>query len=328
MVANTLDANRKSVPSGLSDLNFLLMCLAFDCKRQAIPAQDAGGVLAIYLTHQSAIFSELQQGQAGPAQIFDLAKGFFVRVKTLQVVLKDDAPREIAAHSDYEKYLALLQPFDGTDHDPLKLSRRNNHQLLKSLCLLEIGGAVERAELFAPALNAVQRYLENVNDDGIAEVEAIRGASAAWYLNTAVMMITSIFLSLRDMDLSKSDFDFESGISTLKRMARALDNVLLAPHTIHHLSRLNMYPHPNHSTNPLDIDLTFLKGYHSGRNYLAWIPLYESLTDDHDSIHNLRASYRASADYFPHCNDFIGGFVDIHGQLNQDSSGPEPFGKG
>ena len=74
---------------------------------------------------------------------------------------------------------------------PLKLSARNNHLLLRAvvLALLSLRGGNDEAWRASEQLH--RRYLSSIDECGVPVEEAVRGASAAWYCNLAVMLMTS-----------------------------------------------------------------------------------------------------------------------------------------
>ena len=268
-------------------------------------------LLRDYTRLQSACFANVDRKDPATRDVFDIAKALFVRFVSLDTILKDAAPAVLAEDALYKDFQHALLPYDGTERDPLKSSRLNNHQLLRALCLLEVGRMLERKDLLARAGQAVSRYLDDINEDGIPEVEAKRGASAAWYMNTALMMTTTFLFRVRKSGLEMPDFDPERSLLVVKRQAAALERVIQAPELLHRYARFNMYPHPKHSANPLNIDLGFLSGFHGGRHYLAWIGLYAELAGETSSIPELFARHTQNEDFFPQCNDFIGGFLDV-----------------
>ncbi|MDP2081315.1 MAG: alginate lyase family protein [Pseudotabrizicola sp.] len=186
----------------------------------------------------------------------------------------------------------LDQMPDRPSDDPLKLSLRNNHLLMQAAVLLSFP---EVASGRAGATELTARFLAEMTDDGLFPSELCRGASALWYANMAVMLLTTI--------AALSDHDVVSP-NVLKRAIAGFGHALSLPPEVLRLARQNLYPQPGHGHNPTAPDLGFLKGYHRSRHYLAWVPLAQSLLPDTP----LPVSVSAD-DQFPLANDFIGGFA-------------------
>jgi hypothetical protein len=211
-----------------------------------------------------------------------------------------DPDRTIAAAARF----AVLHEDSG---DPLKLSTRNNHILVKALVLGLLALRTDDATGWTRARGLYAGYLASLNEDGIPEQEAVRGASAAWYCNLAVMLLVR-FQSLAVCHEGEIVADeAERVISAVN----ALSRIVADPAQLYLWSRRNMYPHPNHGSDPFAIDLGFTRGFHRSRYYLAWIPLFEALHGSKTLPPILAGLTLSGSDYLPKCSEFIGGFVDL-----------------
>ncbi len=186
---------------------------------------------------------------------------------------------------------SLQTPVPASD-DPMKLSSRNNHLLMQAamLCVWpEVKGADKTiAEL-------VERYLTDRLPNGLFPAELSRGASALWYSNLAVMLLTAI------------EWHRKGSIegTCLQTAVSGFETLLEDPSPWYSFMRRNLYSHPDHPTDPLQLDRSFLHGYRRSRHYLAWVPLMQEL------IGAEKVSISVpSDDFFPLCSDFIGGFTD------------------
>ncbi len=225
-----------------------------------------------------------------PAARFEAMRALFV----LGVSLAPEAPsRNTAARLLTEFGLHALPPEPGDD--PLRLSLRNNHLLLQAACLLawpEMAGAREAASLLT------HRYLTGMDDAGRFPSELCRGASALWYSNLAVMLLTSIAFADQENAAPMVTPD------TLARAIHGLADALRDPALIQAQARRNLFAHPDHGADPNQLDCGFLSGYRRSRHYMAWTVLAgEVLGPDAVPL------AVPPDDRFPLCSDFIGGFV-------------------
>ncbi|WP_171060738.1 alginate lyase family protein [Poseidonocella sp. HB161398] len=191
--------------------------------------------------------------------------------------------------------------------DPLKLSTRNNHVLMKAAALGLYGILAEEPAAWAEARAGYARYLGSLSPEGIPVHEAVRGASAGWYCNLAVMLI----VRFQSMALRHEGSLPEAEAARLALAVGALGRIAGQPELLHPWSRRNMYPHPAHGTDPFAIDTGFLRGYHRSRHYLAWVPLFEALQGAEALPAAIAAAARGSSDHFPKGSEFIGGFADL-----------------
>lgn len=210
--------------------------------------------------------------------------------------------RAVPAHEDARRTLIDQARSIGMDLEPdlpgddaLKLSLRNNHLLMQAAVLLALPEVNEGREL---ATHLTNRFMAQMTEDGMFPSELCRGASALWYANLAVMLLTTIS--------ALSQQDGAAPIvppGVLGRAISGLGHALTFPPEVLWLARQNLYPQAGHGRNLTRPDTGFLVGYHRSRHYLAWVPVARKLLPDQAFPVEVSPD-----DRFPLANDFIGGF--------------------
>lgn len=180
--------------------------------------------------------------------------------------------------------------------DPLKLSLSNNHLLMQAALLLR-WPEIDTGRATAEALT--RQFLAQMTDTGLFPSELCRGASCLWYANMAVMLLTTIAFSTRNLEASIVPSD------VLAKTIDGLAYALTFPPEVRALARRNLYSHPDHGHDVNAPDRRFLTGYHRSRHYLAWVPLASHLLE-----RPVLPIMISEDDQFPLCCDFIGGFSD------------------
>lgn len=237
-------------------------------------------------------------GHSGAPADFLACKTLFVLLASADLAEVD--LDEVAVRTTVARHCAVPPE----SRDPLKLSARNNHLLLRAvvLALLSLRGGDEEAGRASERLH--RRYLSSIDESGVPVEEAVRGASAAWYCNLAVMLMTSYrWIAARSGRPVDGEERYLAAVAALARVA---DD----PAILHPWSRRNLFPHPAHGHDPFAIDLGFLGGYHSSRHYLVWIALFLEMQPATALPAALTTRWSGAPDYFPRGNEFIGGFVD------------------
>lgn len=287
----------------LDTANFRLMAATYQicCSMEIEPVTISPHFDALH-----AVLAGAPVAQPGAAQDFAQAKSLFLMLASCDLVGLPVIEGVFAP---------LIAPFTSvtlTADDPLKLSHRNNHVLMKALAVGLSAALSGNVDQWHRARQQYEGYLASVQDDGMLPAEAVRGASAAWYVNLAIMLITRFQTLARAVEGNVPADERE----VLHRAVAALGRILDDPSILHPFCRDNMYPHTQHGADPFRIDLGFTRGYHGSRHYLAWLPLYASLRCTSpgcgeplpESLGRLSSD---NGDHFPRCSDFIGGFVDL-----------------
>lgn len=202
-----------------------------------------------------------------------------------------------------ERQVGRRPPADRAD----RLSLRNNHALQRGLVLAAWGAFAADAEAFDYGLAAYRATLPTIGADGHLANEALRGASAAWYSNLAVMLMTTIahIAAVQGVDLVRETAAGRGLDDAVGFLIAAIDT----PALLHRHAARNLYPHPQHGTDPFATDLGFVDGYHRSRHYLAWVPVYANLAPDSRHLPALTALYRRHTAYFPPVIEYAGGQV-------------------
>jgi hypothetical protein len=189
-----------------------------------------------------------------------------------------------------------------------ELSSRNNHALLAAAVNLVWAGITGEVGPRERGLQAFRAALAGMEENGCLPNEAVRGASAAWYTNLAIMLMVSIAhaaarpgVNLFEEKVCGHSLDHAIGF-----LLAAIDE----PDLLWSHSRENRFPHPRHGADPFQIDLTFLETYHRSRHYLAWVPLYLAHRGDGPHSDKLRQLLRRSSALLPMINEFVGGAVE------------------
>lgn len=200
----------------------------------------------------------------------------------------------------------LVEPNSGTTH-PRFLSDRNNHNLMKALLSAIWSRLTLQHELWQKSLDVYETYLGDLDNLSLPRVEAVRGASAAWYVNLSAMLLTTLawMSEVKGQTIISSKVRGKSCLDLID----ALQNLVVSPSILHKYSVKNMYAHPAHGSNPLAINMSFLSGYHRSRHYMCWIDLLELCNVDTLSYPQL--SNGKKIDLYPRGNEFTAGFVDI-----------------
>lgn len=212
-----------------------------------------------------------------------------------------DDVRPFAGHIARHVALADLAAAPEPDPSPLTLSARNNHLALRALALIVAAQVCDVPAHFIQGQALLDRYLSGMDARGLFEAEAVRGASALWYCNLAVMLLCAAAWIGRCSGLVLVPPD------RLEQAVSGLAGVIADPARIHRLARRNMYPNPLHGADPARLDRGFLSGFHRGRHYLSWVPLYRALCPSAD----LGEIFAPVGDSFPWGCEFIGGFADV-----------------
>lgn len=289
------DADLRATENWLERANFRLMLATQEACRTGDPS--------IILPHVQSLTEVL----TGPLANVSGAARDFAGAKSLFLVM---ASCDLAGAKPASVMPSLVTDFTQVAEDtgdPLRLSARNNHMLMKALAAGLYGAMTGQEVEWQRALGIYRRYITAIPDDGIPRAEAVRGASAAWYLNLAVMLMTRFQAMVRHIDGYVPQEEADTLLAGVQALVRVIDD----PSILHRWSRRNMYPHPKHVNDPFQIDLGFLHGYHRSRHYLAWVPLLEDLYGPDAVPAQLRRVIGEAGDNFPKCNEFVGGFVDL-----------------
>ncbi|MBH0237516.1 alginate lyase family protein [Methylobrevis albus] len=286
--------------------NYALMTSAATA---AVSPDGAGRFTALTAALLGSHTLDLAPGTPVPAQ--------FVVVRTLAALVTGAglAFRTPAARAKFlgahgaaigdlvERQVGRLPPAGPAD----PLSRRNNHSLQRGLVLAAWGAFTGDAAAFELGLGAYRATLPTIGADGHLANEALRGASAAWYSNLAVMLMTTIahIAAVQGVDLVRETVAGRGLDEAVGFVLAAIDN----PALLHRHAARNLYPHPQHGTDPFATDLGFVDGYHRSRHYLAWVPVYASLAPDSRHLPALTALYRRHTAYFPPVIEYAGGQV-------------------
>lgn len=300
----------------LERANFQLMTLPWIAEMLAdAAARQAHADRATALFDAQLAFLERRDDLVGgPAGAFLAAKSLFASLTSASLLFQDAEARErffAPRRRLYNRLVDRLPTDDNDAEDAVKLSRRNNHVLMKALTRACWGRLADRSELAAQAAAARATYQAKILDSGCFEAEVVRGASAAWYTNLAVMMLTTMSWIERCSGAPGDNPDHDAEI--LARAVAFLDRSIEQPELYWPHSRRNLYPHPNHSSSPMEIDFGFLRGYHSSRFYLTWLFQYKHLFDKEKraATPNIDRAIAQNADYFPKANEFSGGFIGL-----------------
>ncbi len=281
----------------LSRHRFALMQATLDCVRA--PDADRASFGAA-LAQALDLMSEFHPLRDSVPDRFALAKVAMVALASCGQVMPGPLTPEISAR--LRPFIDSLAQPSVAGKDPLKLSQRNNHQLFGGVILLLWSGLVDADAHREEGLARIARFVATIDDDGLFPSETVRGASAAWYCNLAVMMLTTA----QWIGRCQGQAPFEEEI--LRRAVTGLASVVAAPDRLHKSARANMYPHAEHGTNPFNLDMRFLHGYHSSRHYMTWVPIYCALYPGATLPDVLTG--RMTEDLFPMGNEFCGGFAD------------------
>ena len=300
---------RPSPSQKLDDLNLLMMNLGRRASRGEIEGTAACRSFAEIAAAEEQVLEVLEAKASQVVTRFYAAKTGFVALTTAGLLRAQGAEPAVGSER-FERMERTLLALGDASGNPLQLSARNNHRVMHALTLLALGAESGNAKAIARADDLITAYLTRLDEGGLPEPEAVRGASAAWYINTVLLMLTAYaHLAPPNGGLAGSTTP-QRLWDEIARIAVALDRAVADPATLHRYSRQNMYANPLHSSNPLDIDLGFLRGYHSGRHYMVWLHLLPDDLDARELLPGIHAIRSETTDPFPYCNDFIGGYLD------------------
>ncbi|MBJ3777351.1 alginate lyase family protein [Acuticoccus mangrovi] len=295
------DAPLSAREGWLKVANFALMAVALARTRGApAAAEDATARLGPLVAAHRRVLSPLLRPEAGAAETFAVAKSFFTALAAADALLASNASlrRDVAA------VVAPLAAEPERASDPLRLSSRNNHLLMRAAALALWANIDGDAGMMDLARAHIDRFVGQIDADGFFPSEIVRGASALAYSNLAVMLL----VTLTRIGAIAGEALVDRAV--LERAIAALAAGVEDPTIVHHLARKNMFPNPAHGPNPFATDLTFLRGYHSSRHLMSWVPLAHDLLGPEAVPAVLARALHTGEDLFPWGSEFVGGFVD------------------
>ena len=290
----------------LEDITFLLMAAALDHRATDQSTMASATFERLFELLLKAL-PRVEPEKSPAATNFMLARCLFGALAAASDI---QSRQLIDRGADLERLILPLFPKPPAERqDPLKLSERNNHLAMSALLALAWGKLTENSAYLAAAEEAVVRYASSIDANGVPVYEASRGASAAWYVNLCIMLLTTYCWLAGSGASGKVD---PSVTSALKRAVPFLNLAIQRPTILHGYAKQNLYPNPAHGSNPLRTDLGFLQGYHSSRHYLSWLPVYLHITNDQDGPAMLLQKWTESRDLFPKGSEFSAGFPIRH----------------